>query len=66
MSERYGKCPRCEGHGFVIVRELDQRTEYPSYVDELGIYQKIECDTCGGTGFNPINPKWAFEKPIRR
>lgn len=40
MSERYGACPHCKGMGST-----------PQYYECLEEWIRIECGTCGGTGF---------------
>lgn len=47
MSERYGKCPRCEGWGDLLV--IPKSVTQPLDHTEI---KKIECGDCGGTGFN--------------
>jgi hypothetical protein len=47
MSERYGDCPSCLGHGSVKTETgvIDETTGVREIVQE-------ECFRCGGTGMN--------------
>jgi DnaJ-class molecular chaperone len=53
MSERYGKCPHCNGRGFNLVM-----------VTWLGIPDELMCGTCMGTGFwgGAFPPQWTPEE----
>lgn len=48
MSERYDKCPYCEGKGELNVK------------DEQGNPYKLECGSCEGEGFwgGAFQPEW--------
>lgn len=45
MSERYGDCPTCKGHGSIFIRKLTHNEDTKENV-------KLECPACGGTGFD--------------